>query len=95
SEVKGNFEIERQKGTLLEIQRENALKEASTAGESEAVKVARFFETLSNALSEPEKINIFNTLKKVEYIDKLGRSNANMFFTPSDVDLRIEARPKS
>lgn len=95
NEVKGNFEIERQKGDLLEIQRENALKQAKTTGESEAARVAQFFETLSDVLSEQEKINIFNTLKKVEYIDKLGRSNANMFFTPSDVDLRIEARPKS
>lgn len=92
NEVKGNFDIERQKGDLLKIQRENALKEAEIVGECEAVKVGRFFETLSGALSEAEKINIFNTLKKVEYIDKLGRSNANMFFTPNDVDLRIEAR---
>ncbi|PKL46589.1 MAG: hypothetical protein CVV42_15895 [Candidatus Riflebacteria bacterium HGW-Riflebacteria-2] len=94
NEVKGNFEIERQKGDLLEIQRENAIKVAKTTGESEAMRVAQFFETLSGSLSEQEKINIFNTLKKVEYIDKLGRSNANMFFTPSDVDLRIEARTK-
>lgn len=95
SEVKGNFEIERQKGDLLEIQRDNALKEAEMLGEYEAVKVGKFFEKLAGTLSESEKINIFNTLKKVEYIDKLGHSNANMFFTPSDVDLRIEARPMS
>lgn len=95
NEVKGNFDIERQKGELLKIQRENALKEAEIVGECEAVKVGKFFEKLACNLSESEKINIFNTLKKVEYIEKLGRSNANMFFTPSDVDLRIEARPAS
>ncbi len=92
NEVKGNFDIERQKGELLEIQRQNALKEAEILGECEAVKVARFFDKLTGSLTESEKINIFNTLKKVEYIDKLSNSNANMFFTPSDVDLRIEAR---
>jgi regulator of protease activity HflC (stomatin/prohibitin superfamily) len=94
NEVKGNLDIERQKGDLLAIQRENALKEAETAGESEAVKVGKFFEKLADSLSEKDKLAIFNTLKKVEYIDKLGRSNANMFFTPSDVDLRIEEGQK-
>lgn len=91
NEVRGTFDIERQKGELLKIQRENALKEAEMHGECEAVKVGKFFEKLADSLSEPEKINIFNTLKKVEYIDKLGHSNATMFFTPNDVDLRIEA----
>ncbi len=91
NEVKGNIDIEQQKGELLAIQRENALKEAEISGECEAVKVGKFFEKLADTISEGEKIAIFNTLKKVEYIDKLGKSNANMFFTPSDVDLRIEA----
>lgn len=90
NEVKGNLEIETQKGDLLAIQRINALKEAEIIGESEAVKVGKFFEKLADTISESEKIAIFNTLKKVEYIEKLGKSNASMFFTPSDVDLRIE-----
>jgi len=90
NEVRGNLDIERQKGELIQIQRENALKEAEMHGECEAVRVARFFDKLAGSLSEQEKINIFNTLKKVEYIEKLGRSNASMFFTPQDVDLRIE-----
>lgn len=95
NEVKGNIDIEQQKGELLAIQRENALKEAEITGECEAVKVGKFFEKLADSLSEADKIAIFNTLKKVEYIDKLGKSNANMFFTPNDVDLRIEAcRPR-
>lgn len=91
NEVKGQLEIESQKGELLKIKRENAIKEAEMQGECEAVRVARFFEQLAGSISEAEKINIFNTLRKVEYIDKLGHSNANMFFTPEDIDLRIEA----
>ncbi|GAB4275152.1 MAG: hypothetical protein Kow0029_16070 [Candidatus Rifleibacteriota bacterium] len=95
NEVKGMIDIEKQKGDLLAIQKENALKEAEIKGESEAVKVGKFFDKLADSLSEQEKITIFNTLKKVEYIEKLGKSNANMFFTPSDVDLRIEAGKNS
>jgi regulator of protease activity HflC (stomatin/prohibitin superfamily) len=90
--VKGNIEIEKQKGELLKIQRENAAKEAAIAGESEALKVKEFFSTLAQTVSEEEKLEIFRTLKKVEYIEKLGNSKANMFFTPADIDLRMEAK---
>jgi regulator of protease activity HflC (stomatin/prohibitin superfamily) len=93
NEVKGNIDIERQKGELIEFQRENALKEAEMSGESEAVKVGRFFDKLEGSIPEKDRLEIFNTLKKVEYIEKLGSSKASMFFTPNDVDLRIEAKP--
>jgi regulator of protease activity HflC (stomatin/prohibitin superfamily) len=92
NEVKGNIDIEKQKSELLEFQRKNVLKEAEISGEAESEKVKRFFDNLADSLKPEDKLAIFNTLKKGEYIDKLGKSNANMFFTPSDVDLRIEAK---
>jgi regulator of protease activity HflC (stomatin/prohibitin superfamily) len=93
NQVKGNIDIEKQKADLLEIKKANALKEAESSGEAEAAKVATFFDKLAGTVKEKEKLAIFNTLKKVEYIDKLGNSKASMFFTPQDVDLRIEAKP--
>lgn len=90
--VKGSMEIEKQKGDLLEIQRINAIKEAKIAGESEAAKVRQFFDQLENCVSEKEKIHIFDILKKVDYIEKLSKGDASMFFTPSDIDLRIETK---
>lgn len=96
NEVKGKIEIENQKGALIEVQRINLLKESEMSGEAEARKIACFFKNLDSKLNNSEKISIFNTLKKLDYIDKLSESNANMFFTPNDVDLRIEtAAPKN
>ena len=92
NKVKGDYDVESQKGELLKIQLENAVKEARILGESEAMKVKAFLDSLESSLSEHERIEIFKLLKKVDYIDKLGKSNANMFFTPNDVDLRIEAK---
>lgn len=92
NKVKGDYDVESQKGELLKVKLENAVKEARIIGESEAMKIKAFLESLESSLSEPERIEVFKLLKKVDYIEKLGKSNANMFFTPSDVDLRIEAK---
>lgn len=90
--IKGEILVENMKGELLEIRRERSLTEASIAGEAEAEKVKAFMELLGEISSRDEVLNIFNLLRKQDNLETLSKGKAQLFFTPADIDLKIETK---
>lgn len=91
-QMQGEIQAEALKGELIELRRQHAQAEALTAGEAEAIKVKAFFEGLGDNLDPADKLAIFNTLRKQDALEALSAGNAQLYFTPDDVDLTIEAR---
>jgi hypothetical protein len=87
--LQGDIETENARGQLLAIQRDHARVEALTMGESESEKVRIFLEGLGGNLAMDQKIAIFNTLRKGDVLANLSKGNASLYFTPNDVDLKI------
>lgn len=80
------------RGQLLETRRDNNRAEAQMLGEAESQKVRAFLEGLGADLTAEDRIAIFNTLRKNEALYALSKGSAQLYFTPADVDLSIEAR---
>lgn len=91
-QLQGEIEAEQVKGQLLDIQREHLQTEGLTRGESEAKRVKAFFDGLGGEVVLSDKIAIFNTLRKQDTLEKLSEGTAQLYFTPSEVDLSIETR---
>lgn len=91
-QIKGEIEAEEMKGQLLEIRREHLRTEAVMEGEAEARKVKAFLDGLGNKISLEDKLTFFNILRKQDAIEKLSKSTAQLYFTPTEVDLSIETR---
>jgi hypothetical protein len=89
-QIKGEIEAEEVRSRLLTLRREHSHLEALTQGEAEAARVRSFFEGLGEELSASEKVLLFNTLRKQEALETLSQGQAKIYFTPADVDLRIE-----
>ncbi|HEY9607887.1 SPFH domain-containing protein [Allocoleopsis sp.] len=92
-QMQGEIQAEQLKGQLLELRREHAKTEATSQGEAEAIRVRAFLEGLGEQTSTADKIHIFNMLRKQDAITALSTGNAQLYFTPADVDLSIETRP--
>merc|ERR1719240_864673 len=81
---------------LLEIQHKQTALEAHTAGKSEADRVATFLEGLEKQVPNLEdRIKMWQVLRKTEALSVVSAGSANLYFTPNDVDLSIEARGHS
>jgi len=80
------------RGQLLEIKRVHVRSEALMHGQAEAEKVRAFFDGLGAELAPDSKLSIFNLLRKQEALEALSTGNAQLYFTPADVDLSIETR---
>jgi regulator of protease activity HflC (stomatin/prohibitin superfamily) len=91
-QLQGEIAAEEMKGQLLETRRENVQAAARMEGAGEAERVRAFFEGLGDELSPADKVALFNTLRKQESIAALSTGTAQLYFTPADVDLSIEAR---
>jgi len=91
-QIKGEIEAEQMRGQLLALRRDHAQVEALTAGEAEAFKVQAFLNGLGEELPLPNKLAIFNTLRKQEALEAVSQGNATLYFTPADVNLSIETR---
>lgn len=61
-------------------------------GAAEAGRVRAFLDALGAELGPAEKLAVFQTLRKQEALTALSGGNATLFFTPEDVDLRIQTR---
>ncbi|MDD2715767.1 MAG: SPFH domain-containing protein [Candidatus Wallbacteria bacterium] len=94
-EISGKIEAEKVKGELLEIQHDHVLREFKTKGEAEAERVRVFLEGVGKDVPAADRIGLFNTLRKKEILEKLSEGKAQLFFTPSDVDLSIESKDRS
>jgi regulator of protease activity HflC (stomatin/prohibitin superfamily) len=93
-QMNGEIESEEMKRKLLEIQRQNLQIAAETQGEAEAKRVKAFFDGLGDKLNSSDAVSIFNTLRKQDMLDKLSEGTAQIYFTPSDVNLSIESKQK-
>jgi regulator of protease activity HflC (stomatin/prohibitin superfamily) len=89
--VRGEITAEEMKGKLIEVQREHARTRGLMEGEAEAIRVKAFLDGLGD-VAAADKIAIFNTLRKQDALESLSTGNAQLYFTPNDVDLRIETR---
>lgn len=89
-QVEGEIASEQERARLLEIQRNNARIEAVTDGEAEAQRVFAFIEGLGQSVSTQDKIALFQLLRKGDILGALSKGTAQLYFTPSDVDLSID-----
>lgn len=94
-QLEGNIAAEQLKGQLLVLRQEHAKTEATTQGEAEAIRVKAFLDGLGEQLSSEDKLFLFNLLRKQDAIAALSTGTAQLYFTPADVNLSIEARPLS
>jgi regulator of protease activity HflC (stomatin/prohibitin superfamily) len=91
-QILGDVEAEKLKSELVQLQNQNAQKEALLEGASEGMRIRKFLEELGEQLTLEEKILIFNVLRKQDALKILSSCNAQVYFTPPDADLRIESR---
>merc|ERR1711861_71572 len=87
--MKGRIEEEKIKGQLIDVKNEHQRKEALIDGEAEAERVSAFIKGLNGVCSEEQAIRIFNELRKAEVMTQLANSDAHLYFTPAECDLRL------
>jgi len=91
--TQGQVEQSKLNSDLLEIQRGQSQAEAHVAGLSEADRVATFLNGLTKEVPQLEdRIKMWQVLRKTEALSVVSKGGANLYFTPNDVDLTIEAR---
>lgn len=90
--IQGETEAEGQRERLLQIQRANHRLAALSAGEGEANRVRAFLVGLGDSLTTDAKIAMFQLLRKGETLQALSEGTAQLYFTPSDVDLSLETK---
>ena len=93
--MKGKIEEEKLKGQLIDVKNEHQRKEALIDGEAEAERVAAFIKGLKDVASGEEAIAIFNEIRKQEIMTALAQSDAHLYFTPAECDLRLGHTTKS
>lgn len=91
-QIRGEIEAEELRGQLMEVRRAVELAEAEIGGGAEASRVRAFLDALGVGVEQADKLALFNTLRKQEALAALSSGSASLFFTPEDVDLRIQTR---
>ena len=89
--IAGEIEAEQNRSELLELQRQHQRTEALAVGEAESERVRAFFDGLGDMPAE-NKVAIYNTLRKNDALGVLSDGHAQIYFTPSDVNLSIESQ---
>jgi len=91
--LQGQIESTKLEGQLLDLRKDQKEKEGMTAGLAEAARIRAFFDSLSEVVPDAgDRMALFNTLRKGEALEHLSKGQSvSMFFTPSDVDLKINA----
>lgn len=91
-QIEGDLVAEHQQAELLKVQALNGQQQARMAGEAEALKVQTFFQALATDLSLETRLAIYQTLRKQDALAAVSQGQAQLYFTPADVDLSIESR---
>jgi len=86
----GEIETAKMKIKLLEIQQDHVEKQSQMDGKAEGVKLKTFLESLGTELTVEQKMDVFHTLRKKDILADLSHGSAQLYFTPADVDLRID-----
>lgn len=91
--LQGQIEQAKQNSRLLEIQHAQTEKEACVAGKAESDRIGAFLIGLTDKVpSLEDRIRMWQVLRKTEALDVVSKGGANLYYTPNDVDLSIEAR---
>lgn len=90
-QIEGEIGAEELRGRLMEVRRAVEEEAARIAGGAEGERVRAFLAGLGADLPADAKLAIFHTLRKHEALKALSAGKASLFFTPDDVDLRINA----
>ena len=91
--IRGDIEEEKAMSELIQIQTMNSNAKAKMEGLAEAEKVKSFLKELSKDLSSMDdsaKVDLWKTLRKEDALRVISKGKANLYFTPSDVNLSIE-----
>merc|ERR1712217_834509 len=93
--TQGQLEQSQLNSDLMKIQLEQSKQEANVAGMSEADRVATFLAGLEQQVPNLEdRIKMWQVLRKTEALSVIASGEANLYFTPNDVDLSIETHTK-
>ena len=89
-QIEGEIAAEDLRGRLMEVRQAVEEAAARITGAAEGERVRAFFAGLGADLPASDKLAIFHTLRKQEALTALSGGTARLFFTPADVDLRIQ-----
>jgi hypothetical protein len=91
--TQGQVEQSRLNSDLLTIQHEQSRAEAEVTGSAESDRIATFLRGLEKEVPLlDDRIKMWQVLRKTEALEAVSNGGANLYFTPNDVDLSIEAR---
>eukprot|EP01128_Nolandella_sp_AFSM9_P007321 TRINITY_DN397_c1_g1_i1.p1 TRINITY_DN397_c1_g1~~TRINITY_DN397_c1_g1_i1.p1 ORF type:complete len:782 (-),score=197.04 TRINITY_DN397_c1_g1_i1:116-2305(-) len=88
--MKGSIEEEKLNGELLKIRHSHHRTEAAMQGEAEADQLNMFLQGLPDVPAE-RKYAMWHTLRQLDQINFLSKSDAHMYFTPDQVKLGINS----
>lgn len=83
------MEEERKRTDLLNIKRENAVKEAEYEGRAQGHAVAEFLSSLPKEMSFDEKMAAWNTLRELEKANMMYTKVEKLNIYPPNADLRV------
>mmetsp|Transcript_27094 Transcript_27094/g.55164 ORF Transcript_27094/g.55164 Transcript_27094/m.55164 type:complete len:515 (+) Transcript_27094:87-1631(+) len=90
-QIKGDIEEEKAKEELLQVQIANSNTRSKMEGLAEAVCVKSFLASLADDIPDTEtRVQLWNVLRKKDALDAVAGGGAQLFYTPSDVDLSIK-----
>lgn len=90
--TQGRIEQEHLNTDLLKIQHAHNKAEAEVVGAAEADKALAFLHGLAPSVPNLEdRVRMWSTLRKTDCIDAVAQGHGKVFFTPSDVNLSMEA----
>lgn len=90
-QLQGQLALEKQRETLLQWQEQHQQAEGRIAGLAEAEKVKTFFDHLKE-LSPELRLQVYQLLRKQDALAELSQGQAQLYFTPADVNLSIESK---
>jgi hypothetical protein len=91
--AQGQVEQAKLNSEILKLQREEQEADAQVSGRAEAERVASFLSGLEKSVPLLEdRIKMWQVLRKTDALSVISNGGANLYYTPSDVDLSIETR---
>lgn len=91
--MKGQMQQEKHNEELLKIQQEHKHEEARVNGIAEAECVAAFMNELQGEVPDlEERIKTWETLRKSDALAAISNGDAQLYYTPNGVNLKVEGR---
>jgi len=87
-EVELQIEEEKRRSALMEVRRQNAVKEGSFEGQAQGESVRAFMSALPDSMDDEAKIAIWTTLREMEKSAMLYSKVNEISVLPSDAELK-------